>query len=59
MDRNGDGDVSRSEFLGSKEDFDAIDTDRDGLISAEEAEAYDRKMRKASEKTGLSGLKRP
>jgi Ca2+-binding EF-hand superfamily protein len=45
MDRNGDGDVSRSEFLGTDEQFRAIDTDGDGLISAEEAEAYDRKMR--------------
>jgi Ca2+-binding EF-hand superfamily protein len=49
MDRNGDGDVSRSEWLGSKEDFDAIDTDHDGLISLEEAEAYDAKMRKATD----------
>jgi Ca2+-binding EF-hand superfamily protein len=45
MDRNGDGDVSRSEFLGTDEQFRAIDTDGDGLISLEEAEAYDRKMR--------------
>jgi Ca2+-binding EF-hand superfamily protein len=50
MDRNGDGDVSRSEFLGTKEEFDAIDTDHDGLISLEEAEAYDKKMRQAEEK---------
>jgi Ca2+-binding EF-hand superfamily protein len=42
MDRNGDGDVSRSEWLGTKEEFDRIDTDGDGLISPEEAEAYDR-----------------
>src|SRR5262249_55628400 len=38
MDRNGDGDVSRSEFLGTDEDFKKIDTDGDGLISPEEAE---------------------
>jgi Ca2+-binding EF-hand superfamily protein len=50
MDRNGDGDVSRSEFLGTKEEFDAIDTDHDGLISLDEAEAYDKKMRRAEEK---------
>jgi Ca2+-binding EF-hand superfamily protein len=50
MDRNGDGDVSRSEFLGTKEEFDAIDTDHDGLISLEEAEAFDKKMRQAEEK---------
>jgi Ca2+-binding EF-hand superfamily protein len=49
MDRNGDGDVSRKEWLGSKEDFDRIDTDRDGLISVEEAEAFDALMRKKGE----------
>jgi Ca2+-binding EF-hand superfamily protein len=46
MDRNGDGDVSRKEWLGSKEDFDRIDTDGDGLISVEEAEAFDALVRK-------------
>jgi Ca2+-binding EF-hand superfamily protein len=46
MDRNGDGDVSRLEWLGTKEEFDRIDTDGDGLISAEEAEAYDARVRK-------------
>ena len=45
MDRNADGDVSRAEFLGTKAEFDAIDTDHDGLISLEEAEAWDKKMR--------------
>src|SRR5262249_34644604 len=45
MDRNGDGDVSRREFIGTDEQFKAIDTDGDGLISLEEAEAYDKKMR--------------
>jgi len=45
MDKNRDGDVSRREFLGTKEEFDRIDTDGDGLISLEEAEAYDAKMR--------------
>jgi hypothetical protein len=45
MDRNADGDVSRSEFLGTKAEFDAIDADKDALISLEEAEAYDKKMR--------------
>ena len=49
MDRNGDGDVSPAEWLGRKEDFDAIDTGKDGLISLEEAEAYDAKMRRAAE----------
>jgi Ca2+-binding EF-hand superfamily protein len=41
MDRNGDGDVSPREWLGSEEDFKKIDADGDGLISAEEAERYD------------------
>jgi Ca2+-binding EF-hand superfamily protein len=41
MDTNGDGDVSGREWLGSKEDFDRIDTDKDGLLSADEAEAAD------------------
>lgn len=45
MDRNADGDVSRIEFLGTRAEFDAIDTDRDALISLEEAEAWDKKMR--------------
>jgi hypothetical protein len=40
MDRNGDGFVSRREFLGSREEFDQIDANKDGLISPEEAEAY-------------------
>jgi Ca2+-binding EF-hand superfamily protein len=37
MDRNHDGDVSPQEFLGSREDFRRLDTDRDGLISVDEA----------------------
>ncbi|HEV3256796.1 MAG TPA: EF-hand domain-containing protein, partial [Gemmataceae bacterium] len=45
MDRNHDGDVSRREFLGTDEEFKRIDTDGDGLISAEEAENYDALMR--------------
>jgi len=45
MDKNGDGDVSPAEFLGSREEFDRIDSDRDGLISAEEAIRYDAMMR--------------
>jgi Ca2+-binding EF-hand superfamily protein len=38
MDRNGDGDVSRREFTGPPEVFDKLDLDKDGLLSAEEAE---------------------
>ena len=41
MDVNGDGDVSEREFLGSKEDFQRINTSGDGLISVEEAEKAD------------------
>jgi Ca2+-binding EF-hand superfamily protein len=44
MDRNRDGDVSRNEFLGTDEQFKMIDTDGDGLISVEEAEAYDKRQ---------------
>ncbi|MEO2088233.1 MAG: EF-hand domain-containing protein [Gemmataceae bacterium] len=45
MDRNGDGDVSRLEFLGPKEDFDKLDTNRDGLISLDEAIEYEKTAR--------------
>lgn len=37
MDRNRDGDVSLSEFVGSRADFMKLDHDNDGLISAAEA----------------------
>jgi Ca2+-binding EF-hand superfamily protein len=39
MDRNRDGDVSRREFLGTREQFDKLDRDHDGLIGPDEAEA--------------------
>jgi Ca2+-binding EF-hand superfamily protein len=46
MDRNGDGDVSPGEFLGSKEQFRRLDRDGDGLIDVTEAEQADQEMRK-------------
>jgi Ca2+-binding EF-hand superfamily protein len=52
MDRNGDGDVSRSEFLGTKAEFDAIDADRDGLIGLAEAEAFEARARPAAQPAG-------
>jgi Ca2+-binding EF-hand superfamily protein len=41
MDANGDGVVSRREFLGPREMFDRIDTDGNGFIDLAEAEAYE------------------
>jgi EF hand/EF-hand domain pair len=38
MDRNNDGHVSKREFTGPAETFAKLDTDGDGLLSAEEAE---------------------
>jgi Ca2+-binding EF-hand superfamily protein len=49
MDRNRDGDVSRREFLGTDAQFREIDTDGDGLISVEEAIAYDKRKRERRE----------
>jgi hypothetical protein len=46
MDSNGDGDISRREWLGEAADFDKLDTDGDGLISLAEAEAFDAARRK-------------
>jgi hypothetical protein len=37
MDRNRDGDVSRTEFLGTREQFKELDRDQDGLIGSQEA----------------------
>lgn len=46
MDRNGDGDVSQREFLGSRDEFRRLDTDGDGLISEDEALRADAVLRK-------------
>ncbi len=41
-DFNGDGDLGRREFLGSREAFDAFDSNHDGFIDAVEATAADK-----------------
>jgi Ca2+-binding EF-hand superfamily protein len=46
FDRNGDGELSRAEFPGTQEEFERIDTNHDGYITADEAEAYDKKVRR-------------
>ena len=46
MDRNNDGDLSQSEFLGTSTQFQLIDSDKDGLIDAGEAEDADKVFRK-------------
>jgi Ca2+-binding EF-hand superfamily protein len=46
MDRNGDGDVSQTEFLGTLEQFRRIDNDGDGLIDLREAERANKGFRK-------------
>jgi Ca2+-binding EF-hand superfamily protein len=46
MDRNGDGDLTPREFLGTAEQFRRLDADGDGLISADEAERADGLLRR-------------
>ena len=42
MDRNKDNDITDKEFSGTDEHFAELDTDRDALVSAQEALDYDR-----------------
>lgn len=46
MDRNHDGDLSPNEFLGTPEEFRRLDANGDGLISVEEAEQADARLRR-------------
>jgi hypothetical protein len=39
MDRNNDGDIARSEFLGPADVFDKLDVNHDGLLDESEAKA--------------------
>ena len=41
MDINKDGDLSRGEFLGTRDQFQRLDQDRDGLLSVEEVKQFD------------------
>jgi hypothetical protein len=52
MDRNHDGDVSRREFLGPRDQFDRLDRDQDGLIDANEARAAVAAKTKDAPRTG-------
>lgn len=48
MDRNGDNDISRNEFPGRAEQFQALDVDGDDLISAREALDFDASSKPAA-----------
>ena len=54
MDRNGDGDISPKEWLGTEEEFRMIDTDGDGLISGDEARQYEARRQKLEKKPDAS-----
>jgi Ca2+-binding EF-hand superfamily protein len=60
MDLNRDGDISPKEWLGTDEEFKAIDTDGDGLISAEEARQYEARRKKKQDATkAAASVKQP
>jgi len=48
MDKNGDGDITLREFLGTKEKFQELDTNKDGFIELKEAEAVGKRISKRS-----------
>lgn len=52
MDRNKDNDLIRSEFPGTDEQFQALDSDRDGLVSAAEALQFDKQADDAKANDG-------
>jgi hypothetical protein len=49
MDRNGDGYVSRQEFIGPTDLFNKLDVDGDGRISPAEADRANRQLKRPSE----------
>jgi hypothetical protein len=48
-DFNGDGDISRREFLGSFDRFGAVDENQDGYISRDEAATFEKRTRTDSD----------
>ena len=55
MDRNKDNDLTRVEFPGTDEQFQALDADHDELVSADEALRFDEK----TEDTKQNDAERP
>jgi Ca2+-binding EF-hand superfamily protein len=49
MDRNIDHDLTRNEFPGSDEQFQTLDSDHDGLVSAREASDFERNAQPSTE----------